>query len=268
MINIDKYAYDSKLKNVNPIRKLLFALLACGVCIWANFMVISVFIAFIMIWVICKKGETPLEFIFKLMFVPGIFLTIGVFTIAIEITRSENLSHDIFVLSGSLAGLHIGVTHEGIWNAVNLFFKTLATVSCLYFLSLSTPMTELMAVLKRLRVPKLMIELMGLIYRFIFVLLETAENIFISQRARLGYESFSSGFRSIKVLSSSLFIRAYKRSDEIYHSLEARGYDGDLNFLEEEIKLCRMDIVKPFMFAFFMILITLVLKYFVGGALI
>ncbi|KNY28016.1 cobalt ECF transporter T component CbiQ [Pseudobacteroides cellulosolvens] len=260
MINIDKYAYNSKLKKVSVIRKLLFSLFALGICIWADSIAISVFIALIMILVTYKKGEVPLGFILKLMLVPFVFLLMSTLAITIEITRPENLSERMFILSGSIAGLQIGATIEGIKDALNIFFKALGTISCLYFLSLSTPMLELMAVLRKLKVPKLLIELMGLTYRFIFILLETAENIFVSQRARLGYEGLSSGFRSVKILFSSLFIRSFKRSDEIYRSLEARGYDGELNFLEEEIRFCCKDVINPAMFAFLMVLLTLSLK--------
>lgn len=90
-----------------------------------------------------------------------------------------------------------------------------------------------MSVLRRLRLPKLMVEMMGLIYRFIFVLLETAATMLIAQNSRLGYINLRTGYRSMGSMVSVLFIRAYKRSNELYTSLEARGYDGEIKVLEE-----------------------------------
>ena len=49
--------------------------------------------------------------------------------------------------------------------------------SCLYFLALSTPMTDILNELRKLRIPALLLELMMLTYRFIFVLLEIASSI-------------------------------------------------------------------------------------------
>lgn len=129
--------------------------------------------------------------------------------------------------------MYLGVTQAGLQTALHLFFKALGSVSCLYYLSLSTPMTDVLAVLRRLKVPRLLVEMMGLIYRFIFVFLETAENMLTAQNSRLGYATLPAGYRSLAALMSNLFIRAYKRSDELYTALEARGYDGELNVLEE-----------------------------------
>jgi cobalt/nickel transport system permease protein len=78
-----------------------------------------------------------------------------------------------------------------------------------------------------------MVELMSLIYRFIFVLLETADTMFTAQSSRLGYVDLKTSYRSLGALVSTLFVRAYKRSTDLYTSLESRGYDGDLNVLEE-----------------------------------
>lgn len=229
MINIDKHAYNSKLKHRDPMQKLIFALMTMGVCLWADSIPVSVAVILIMIWVTVRKGGTPFPLFLKLLCVPMSFLIIGVLTIAINISRDPG----VFLYQVDVFGMHVGVSATGIANAGRLFFKALGAVSCLYYLSLSTPLVDLLAVLGRLKVPKLIIELMSLIYRFVFVLLETADTMITAQNSRLGYYSLSSGFRSLGALVSTLFIRAFKRSDELYTALEARGYDGELNVLEE-----------------------------------
>src|SRR5690606_11646933 len=103
-------------------------------------------------------GGTPLRFYIKLLLLPVSFLIIGVSTVAVNISEQpESLLEAIPV-----AGIWIGVSNEGLQEAIKLFFKALAAVSCLYFLSLSTPMVDLLAALRRLRMPKLLVELMGL----------------------------------------------------------------------------------------------------------
>ena len=47
-------------------------------------------------------------------------------------------------------------------------------------------MTDILEVLRKMRLPALLIELMMLIYRFIFLLLETASAIMTAQESRLG----------------------------------------------------------------------------------
>lgn len=229
MINIDTYAYASRLKNIDPMQKFVFALLTLGVCLWADTLVISLAVICVMGWMTIRSGGTPLAFFLKLLLVPMAFLVIGVFTIAINFSSNPQG----FLFSVPIAGLWIGVSEVGMYEAGRLFFRVLGSVSCLYFLSLSTPMVDLLAVLRRLKVPKLMVEMMGLVYRFIFILLDTADTMFIAQNSRLGYRNLSTGYRSLGALASTLFIRAYKRSNDLFTSLEARGYDGDLNVFEE-----------------------------------
>jgi cobalt/nickel transport system permease protein len=84
---------------------------------------------------------------------------------------------------------------------------------------------------------------MGLIYKSIFVLLETAQQIYVSQDARLGYRSVRRGYSSLGQLISTLFIKSLHRSERLYISLESRGYTGDLRVLEMSKPFSRMNIL-------------------------
>ena len=131
---------------------------------------------------------------------------------------------------------------ESIIESVKVLFRSLAAVSCLYFLSLSTPIVELLSVLRKLKVPKLFIELMSLIYRFIFIILDTVNMIYISQNSRLGYSNLKTGYNSLGKLIGSLFLSSYKRSQDMYTALESRCYDGDINVIENTYKISYVNI--------------------------
>lgn len=256
MINIDTYAYASRLKRIDPLQKFVFALLTLGVCLWADTLVISIAVLFIMGWMTIRSGGTPLSLFIKLLFVPMAFLVIGVLTIAINISSNPQG----FLLSLPIAGVWLGVSKVGMYEAVRLFFRVLGSVSCLYFLSLSTPMVDLLTVLRRLKVPKIMVEMMNLVYRFIFILMDTADTMLIAQNSRLGYRSLSTGYHSLGTLASTLFIRSYKRSNDLFIALESRGYDGDLNVLEEPFMKNRKIYFLAVIINIVLILITLSLK--------
>ena len=261
MINIDKYAYTSKLKNQDPIYKLTFSMLTLGVCVWADSILVSVLVLMVMCWYTVYKGGIRFSLIIKLLIIPMSFLILGVLTVGFNVSKDQS----IFLLSIPAFGTNVGVSRLGILNAMQLFFKALGAVSCLYYLSLSTPMVDLFAVLRKIKVPSLIIELMSLIYRFIFVLIETADTIYTSQNSRLGYSNLSSGYRSMAALASTLFIRAYKRSDELYTSLEARGYDGEINVVEEHFETHWTKYIPIVIIVLFLILVKFLTKQFTGG---
>ena len=115
--------------------------------------------------------------------------------------------------------------------AAALFFRALGAVGAMYFLALNTPVTDLTMCLGRLHVPRLLVELMELIYRFIFVLSETAGSIRTAQASRLGYQGLRRSLSSLGTMASLVFLRAWRRADRIYAALESRGYAGSLTTL-------------------------------------
>lgn len=236
MMNTDRYAYTSKLKSVNPMEKLIFALLTLVVGLWADSLPVSIAILLIMAFFSVVKGGTPLAHYLWLMLIPFSFLLVGVITVALEVTAEQQ----DFLLYSQVFGQNIGFTPSGLATALRLFFRAWAAVSCLYYLALTTPMVDILSALKKMRCPQLLIELMSLIYRFIFILLETAQTMIVAQNSRLGYINIRAAYHSLSAMLATLFVRAYKRSDDLYTALEARGYQGELKVLEEPYQRRRL----------------------------
>ncbi|MHC1685789.1 MAG: cobalt ECF transporter T component CbiQ [Clostridiaceae bacterium] len=239
MISIDKLAYISNLRKVNPMEKFIFSVLTMIACIGLNNIAVSIIIIFLMGFLTIVKGKTPSKTYCGLILVPVVFLIIGVVTIAINVIGEG--SDPVFGFT--IFNINLGCTKESLITSAKIFFQALGSVSCLYFLTLSTPVFEILAVLRRLKIPKLFVELMGLIYRFIFILLEVANMIFISQSCRLGYSSIKLSYNSLGKLITSLFITSYKRSQDIYTSMESRCYVDEINLLEENYKTSLKNIV-------------------------
>jgi len=261
MISIDKAAYMSNLRNKDPMQKLLFAIMTLTICLWANHWLVSVIVIFIIGGMVVFKGGTPLRFYVKLLLVPMTFLAVGVLTILVNISADRNA----FIMAVPIANFWIGFSENGIRESAGLVLKALGAVSCLYYLSLTTAITDLLTALGRLKLPKLLIEMMELIYRSIFILLEEAEAIYIAQSCRLGYSSISASFRSLGELGSMLFIRSYKRSNELYTSLESRGYEGQLDMVEEEYESGWRGYIMPVVMSILLLAGSILLKRSGGG---
>jgi cobalt/nickel transport system permease protein len=91
-------------------------------------------------------------------------------------------------------------------------------------LSSTTPFAEMLRVLKRLRVPGLMVSTLTLMHRYLFVLADEAERM---RRARAS-RTFTRGrrfeWRSLSTVIGQLFIRASERAERIYDAMCARGW--------------------------------------------
>lgn len=86
---IDKLAYNSKLRNIAPISKLLFSMSVLVICIWANSFLVSVFTALTMLFLIIFIGKTSYKNVFHLMTVPIVFIIMGSAAIAISIVKIQ-----------------------------------------------------------------------------------------------------------------------------------------------------------------------------------
>ena len=129
------------------------------------------------------------------------------------------------------------VTKESLSQSLHVSLKAFGAVSCMYLLTLSTPMGEIIGVFRRLHVPNLVLELMHFIYRYIFVLLDINRRQKDAVRSRLGYQDGRTALRVFGAEMANLLIMSMSQAQDYYDALESRGYDGSCLFWEEQRKL-------------------------------
>lgn len=238
MIVIDKYCYTSGLRHVDPVEKFGYAMATLLVCVLTR----SVWTALVVLTVNgilnVKKGGVPFLRYCRLMLVPLAFLLMSTAAVMVNISK---VPMDAYALK--IGMFYLTSSREDVLQGMRLILTAFASVSCLYFLSLNTPMTEILDVCRKLRCPQILIELMLLMYRFIFILLEVASAILTAQKARLGNKDLRTSVRSFGQMISVLFVRALKKSGALYDAMEARCYDGTLSVLPKEQRIKWREIV-------------------------
>ena len=65
-------------------------------------------------------------------------------------------------------------------------------------------------------------------YNTIFIFLNEIDTMQKAQDTRLGYHSYWSSFKSLGALVSTIFLRSLDKSETLQHSLDSRGYTGEL----------------------------------------
>jgi cobalt/nickel transport system permease protein len=226
---IDAYAYANRLRWAHPAEKILFAAVTVTICLVSRSPVVCLLgLLLAALEVTVLAGISPGAFWYFIRLPIG-FILIGVVTIAVVGVPAGGAGSLVAVPFGPWT---IGVTAGSLVEAGRVLSVSLASVSVTLALALTTPMVDLTEQLRRWRVPVLFVELMTLIYRFIFVLLETAQAMRLAQEARLGYSSWRRWLRSAGMLASNLYLRANVRAGALFTALSARGYTGDLTVLQ------------------------------------
>lgn len=111
-------------------------------------------------------------------------------------------------------------------KAGGLVVHGLAGCACLVLLAATTPMADLLAAARRARVPDACVEIASLMYRLVFVLLDSVRTIREAQANRLGYTSVARSYRSTASLVARVLVRSWERARRLEDGLAGRGYES------------------------------------------
>lgn len=116
-------------------------------------------------------------------------------------------------------------------RAALLAMRSFAACAAMIGVALSTPIIDVLAVLRALRVPPEIAETALLTLRFMGLLAESRRTITLSQRSRLGDVDAKRRRRSFALLCQALLVKAFDRSRRLEEGLAARGSFGEIRVL-------------------------------------
>ncbi|MDO5711993.1 MAG: cobalt ECF transporter T component CbiQ [Micrococcales bacterium] len=128
------------------------------------------------------------------------------------------------------------VTPQGVAAAGSLFGHGVAGTLSMLVLATTTPMVDLFSAMRRARIPDACIEVASLIYRLLFVLLDSTRTIAEAQHARLGYVTRRAAMRSSAALTGAVLLRSWERARRLEEGLSGRGYTTSLRTLDPPLR--------------------------------
>ncbi len=230
ILSVDYFAYASALRKWNASFKVVFAIISLLLCIILDNIYVSAVVILVMGYLTVVIGGLSFHHYISMMLIPIVFLIFGSIAIAAGFSLEPVGQYQFRVFHL----FYIYCSDYSLLRAAELILKALGAVSALYMMTLTTPLGELITVFRKAHVPKVIVELMNMIYRYIFIMMETHSRMKNSAESRLGYVDFRTSCYSFGQVASNLLIVSLKRGNDYYNALESRCYDGELRFLEEE----------------------------------
>jgi cobalt/nickel transport system permease protein len=126
------------------------------------------------------------------------------------------------------------ISYQGLRSAAFLVLRaeTAATLSIL--LILCTLWTHLLRALRFFRLPVIMIVIVGMTYRYIFLLLQTARDMFEAREARLVGTLQPSDRRRLAAASAGVLLgKSLQLSGDVHMAMQARGFRGEVHILDD-----------------------------------
>jgi cobalt/nickel transport system permease protein len=107
---------------------------------------------------------------------------------------------------------------------VTVLVKSGLCLTSVVLLSNTTPFSEVLRVLRRLRVPGLLITTLALMHRYLFVLVDEAERMRRARASRTFMRRRRTQWHTLATVVGQLFVRASERAERIYAAMCARGW--------------------------------------------
>jgi cobalt/nickel transport system permease protein len=252
MFAIDEIAYASPFKEWPPLGKFALALSLLVSSLVASSVVIPILVFLIGFSLLfySTKMRFPRVIILALVDGLGIFL-IGAIVIAL-VTAGEplwSIDLGIIVLNFSKQGVDLGLL---------VFLRAVAGVTVMLFFATSTPIPYFAHALRQLRLPKEIVELTVLIYRYSFLLLEQLDTMYIAAHCRLGFRGVKNKFRTTAKISVGIFTRSLDIAERSQVALNCRSFRGEFHALHPPAKLTANWILFPIIVFGIMYVINLI----------
>lgn len=243
---------DTVIHRINPLSKLIVTIIYILTILSFNkYSVINILPLILYQIVIICLGDVPFSLIIKLTLVgiPFIF-GIGIFNVIFDKT--------IFFRLGKL------IITAGLISFISIIIKGILTITSGVLLICTTCIEDLAKSLRRIGIPKIFVSQILFTYRYIYVLIENAEQIYNAYMLRAPKQK-GVNFRIWGSLLGQLLLRSFDRAQRIYNAMSIRGFDGEFH-IDNARKFKMKDFIYILLWIIFFILSCKVnIPLFIGG---
>ena len=220
---VDDAAWTSAWRHRSPADKLLLCggLVVCALLLpaWPG----SLLVGSTAVVLALGPAGVPARTFGRAVRWPTAFVAIGALTAVVSVdTGGLGWAPDAAARAGSLVG------------------HALAGSAAVLLLACTTPVSDLLPALRRLRVPAAVVEVASVTYRLLFVLLDSLRTVREAQVARMGHSSLRRSYRSSGVLAAAVLTRSWDRARRLHEGLAGRGFEGGLRVLPEVLPSSRL----------------------------
>ncbi|HVQ93062.1 MAG TPA: cobalt ECF transporter T component CbiQ [Mycobacteriales bacterium] len=164
-------------------------------------------------------------------FIRRVWLFVPIFTgiVVLPATLSVITHGDVVLTLWHWHGQPQGFTAQGLHAAGLIVTRVATSISLVLLLTLTISWPRLLAALRAVGVPRIFVLIIGMAYRYLYLLLGIVSDMFTARQARTvgGDGTAKEGRRFIAASVGTLFGKAHQLSEEVHQAMTARGFRGD-----------------------------------------
>ena len=221
-IQMDALAYSSRMLNWAPLGKLLLVVVVLVVNVMTDSVITA--LAVLALGLVLMAYSTNMRIPFMLGVAIGEAVLILI--VACGIISINGDTSQPCIWSADFLWLDLYMTADSFNQSWLVMLRAVAGITVMMAFATSTPIPHLAQALRQIRVPDEICEIVVLIYRYAFLLLERMDTMWSAANSRLGFTGFKRSMRTLASIAVGIFTSSMNLADKAQVSLECRGYRG------------------------------------------
>lgn len=161
----------------------------------------------------------------------------------------------------------ITVTDTGLNWAILLITRMITSLTAIVILSSTSPMQQIVASFRRLKMPKDLAMILSIMVRFLFVFIDELASIRKSQKSRNFHihsklTPYKWRVKQVGYTVAMMFVKSYEQGERVYKSMISRGFSDESDLFNEKTSLEKSDYIYIITIIILVIILEIILiKY-------
>lgn len=140
-----------------------------------------------------------------------------------------------FIAGGDKTDLFgLSLSTEGLWASWNVIAKSVLGTGASLILAGTTPISEVVRGLGRLRMPPIVVSIVAFMFRYLDLIVEEMGRMRVAMTARGHDPRWLWQAKPIASAAGAMFVRSYERGERVHSAMLARGFSGTMPQMEHE----------------------------------
>jgi len=227
MFELDEMAYRSAALRWSPAGKFVFVLTLLISSLLSRTLVIPLIVLLLGTLLLGYSVRFRFPKIIGLIILEGLGMIILGGLVIAAVTPGETVwALDMYLFQ-------ITFSDSGIATASLVTLRALAGISVMLFFATSTPIPHFADMLVRFKVPKDFAELMIMVYRYSFMLMDEAGRMHLAAQCRLGFLGRMNTLRTYAKMMTGIFIRSIETAERSNVGMQCRNYQNSVGMLRQ-----------------------------------
>ena len=240
-VGIGEVAFMSQAKEWPPLGKLALVLALLFASLLATSALIPILVLVIGLCLLYYSTRFRLPKVLVLAVLEAMVI-FGISALIIAFL-TQGSGAPLFTLT--IGSLSLSLYSQGAALGAMIFLRACAGLAVMLFFATSTPIPHFAYALRSLKIPAYITELVVLVYRYSFLLLEQMDTMYTAAQCRIGFRGTRNKFRTTGKLAVGMFVRSMDVADRSEMALQCRNFRGEFPTFRQPARMSMLWVALP-----------------------